>query len=313
MSQETAKPKYIIVLGTTYSGSGAVYDYLAGRGDLHDPLSGSEYLLPQAPGGLMTLEAAAGQAFHHAVSDHAVVHFLKLARKLARSSTRSQYGKGYAVHIPDFLFTIENFIHEVTSARMPMHLDWQKLVESNSSRLLWWLKSHLGRHRRAVPTHILVSADELVVAAQAMHDRLFQPSTHKHKPILLNQTGSGWNPIDSTKYFDGRKVVLVTRDPRDQFAELKEFKGAGDVEEYIKWFQALRQRIAEVDKGVVLKLPFEEFVCSNRITIASLCDHLGLNGASSSSYQVNLSEKNIGKYGRWLTTHEIERIEAALL
>jgi hypothetical protein len=36
MSQKTGKPKYIIVLGTTYSGSGAVYDYLAGRGDLHD-------------------------------------------------------------------------------------------------------------------------------------------------------------------------------------------------------------------------------------------------------------------------------------
>ena len=311
MSQETGKPKYIIVLGTTYSGSGAVYDYLAGRGDLHDPLDGSEYLLAQAPGGLMTLEAAAGQAFHHAISDHAVIHFLELARKLARPSTRSQYGKGYVVRIPDFLSAVDSFLDEVTAARMPMQLDWHRLVESNSRRLLWWLKTHLGHHKQAVPTHILVPVDELVVAAQSMHDRLFQPSSHKS--VLLNQAGSGWNPVESSKYFDGRKVVLVTRDPRDQFAELKQFKKAQDVEEFINWFRALQQRIAAVEKSVVMKLPFEDFVCNNNAAVISLCDHFGLDGSAPSSYQASFSEKNIGKYKSWLTPHEIERIEADLL
>ena len=49
--------KYIIVLGANYSGSGAVLDYLNGRGVIYDPLRGAEYLPPQAPGGLMALEA----------------------------------------------------------------------------------------------------------------------------------------------------------------------------------------------------------------------------------------------------------------
>ena len=311
MSQETGKPKYIIVLGTTYSGSGAVYDYLAGRGDLHDPLDVAEYLLPQAPGGLMALEAAAGQAFHHAIADHAVILFAERARKLARSSTRRQYGKGYASRIPDFLPAVERFLDVVTAARMPMQLDWHKLVESNSRRLLWWLKTHLGLHSPAVPTHILVPADELVVAAQALHDRLFQPSIRQ--PVLLNQAGSGWNPVESTKYFNGRKVVLVTRDPRDQFAELKQFKKARDVGEFVKWYRALQKRIAAVDEGVVLKLSFEEFVNNNKAAVISLCDHFGLDGPAPSSYQASFSEKNIGKYKSWLTPHEIERIEADLL
>ena len=45
MINEFKKPKYIIVLGTTFSGSRAVFDYLNGRGDLYDPLFGEEYLL----------------------------------------------------------------------------------------------------------------------------------------------------------------------------------------------------------------------------------------------------------------------------
>lgn len=303
--------KYIILLGTTYSGSGAVQDYLRGRGDLHDPLKGSEYLLPQAPGGLMSLEAAAGQAFHHAVSDHAVKQFSELARKLARPATRSYYGKGFEKHIPDFLAGVEAFINDVTSAQMPMQLDWHKLVEPSAYRLLQWAKAKLGVYPPAASTHILVPADKLVAAAQAMHERLFHSETGQ--PVLLNQAGSGWNPVDSTKYFNDRKVVLVTRDPLDQFAELKQFKNAREVTEFIKWYRALQERIATVDQDVVLKLPFEEFVTSNKVAVATLCDHFGLDKKVSSDYKATLSEKNIGKYKKWLSGDEIEQIEDALL
>ena len=48
MAQEFKNPKYIIVLGTTFSGSGAIFDYLNGRGDLYTPIS-EEYLLPILP------------------------------------------------------------------------------------------------------------------------------------------------------------------------------------------------------------------------------------------------------------------------
>ena len=56
-----------------------------------------------------------------------------------------------------------------------------------------------------------------------MHDKMFR-SNEDDRPVLLDQGGSGWNPIESTKYFLDCKVVLVTRDPRDQFAEIKYYK-----------------------------------------------------------------------------------------
>ena len=56
MKNNLNKPKYIIILGTTFSGSGAVSDYLIGRGDINDPLGGQEYLLKDFLNGLMKLK-----------------------------------------------------------------------------------------------------------------------------------------------------------------------------------------------------------------------------------------------------------------
>ena len=78
---------YIITLGTGYSGSGAIFDYLSGRGDLHDPLQGTEYQLPQMPNGLMSLEAISKNAFHPSTADFALSQFEKMTKKLSR------YGK----------------------------------------------------------------------------------------------------------------------------------------------------------------------------------------------------------------------------
>ena len=82
MKNNSDNPQYIIVLGTTFSGSGAVFDYLNGRGDLYEPLCGQEYLLPILPDGLMTLEAISDKAFDPATTEHALIQFENIANKL---------------------------------------------------------------------------------------------------------------------------------------------------------------------------------------------------------------------------------------
>ena len=75
MNNQSNLINFIIVLGTTKSGSGAVFDYLNGRGDLYNPLKGQEYHLPQMPNGLMTLEAISKNAFHPGTSDYVLSRF----------------------------------------------------------------------------------------------------------------------------------------------------------------------------------------------------------------------------------------------
>ena len=76
-------PNYIIVLGTIYSGSSAIFDYLVGRNDLYNPLEGEEYLLPILPNGFMDLETAAGKAFVPESSEYHIMKFQEISEKLS--------------------------------------------------------------------------------------------------------------------------------------------------------------------------------------------------------------------------------------
>jgi len=313
MSNQSRLTEYIILLGTFYSGSGVVYDYLSGRGDLNDPLQGTEYQLPQMPNGLMTLEAITKKAFHPPTADFALNQFEKITKKLSQSETLWRYGKDYASMIPLFDKVVEQFIKDICAAKLPMQLHWHRTMQSQSAIKYFFskLKNYLGFIKVAPDTRLLVSQEDFIIAAQKMHTELFLTETDK-RPILLNQAGSGWNPIESTKYFLNQKVVLVTRDPRDQFAELKQFKKAARVEGFIDWYKEMQQRLRQTDNPILLRLRFEDFVNKYNEMVNVLCNHASINHKTASSYEPNLSKKNIGKYKKILSHQEIDVIESNL-
>ena len=109
MIKNLVLPQYIIVLGTTYSGSGAIYDYLKGRGDLFDPLEGVEYQLPHMPNGLLSLEAVAGRVFILLQLTMFCVSLI-ITEKLARPQSTWRYGRSYATYLPEFKSAIKDFI-----------------------------------------------------------------------------------------------------------------------------------------------------------------------------------------------------------
>lgn len=313
MSDQRNLQNYIIVLGTTKSGSGAVFDYLTGRGDLYDPLKGTEYQLPQMPNGLMTLEAIAKNAFHPPTADFVLTEFEKLAKKLYRPETLWQYGKDYSSKIPLFEKEILKFIDEVCATKIPMRLHWHRSMQSKSKVIYFLdkLKNYLGFNEKVPNTRLIVSKEDFIIASQKLNNRLFQINSD-NRPILLNQAGSGWNPIESTKYFLDRKVVLVTRDPRDEFAELIQIKKASSVDGFIKWYKEMQLRLREINNPILLSLRFEDFVKKNNEMVDVLCNHLSLKSNIQSIYEPNLSKKNIGKYQKILSQNEIEKIETEL-
>ena len=313
MRNTSNSPNFIIILGTTKSGSGAVFDYLIGRGDIRDPLKGQEYHLPQMPYGLMTLEAVANNAFHPGNSDFVISQFEKIIKKISRSQTKWHYGMGYSNRVPFFQKSVDQFIEEICSAKFPMRLHWRKLVQSETviKYLIYKLKNRLGFFEKAPFTRLLVSQDKLIDAAQKLHDRLFQEDSDS-RPILLNQAGSGWNAVESTKYFFNRKVVLLTRDPRDQFAELKIIKNARSVDDFIDWYKEMQRRIKEINNPILLQLRFEDFVIENDKMVNLLCKHLSVDSSVVSDYNPSLSKINIGKYHKILNKTEIDKIHNSL-
>lgn len=313
MNIDSRHPNFIIVQGTNYSGSGVVYEYLSGRGDLNDPLKGTEYQLPQMPNGLMALEAITKNAFHPGTIDYVLSQFEKISMKLSRSKKYWRYGKGYSSKLPLFEVEIKKFIEEICSAELPMHLHWQQLIQTESPiyYIINKLKNRLSNKRPVPTTRLVVSQNDFIFAAQKLHNKLFQRHSIS-QPTLLNQAGSGWNPVESTKYFLDRKVILVTRDPRDQFAELKQFKKAYGVSGFIDWYKEMQKRLEDINNPDVLILKFEDFVNNYKKNIEIVCNHVFLNKSLQSNYEPNLSKNNIGKYQNYLGEKEIDLIQSNL-
>ena len=177
----------------------------------------------------------------------------QITKKLSRPQTRWRYGMGYSNRIPSFQKSIDQFIKDICSVEFPMRLHWRKLLNYDSiiKYLIFKIQTRLGINQKAPITRLLVSQDKLVEAAKKLHNSLFLKN-NESQPILLNQAGSGWNAIESTKYFANRKVILLTRDPRDQFAELKIIKNARSVECFIDWYKEMK-RLYEINDPILLQ------------------------------------------------------------
>ncbi len=311
MDKNAFTPKYIIVLGTTYSGSGAIFDYLSERGDLYNPLLGEEYELPQITNGLLALEAACNKAFDPATCEYAIFQFEKITNRLINRWSKQILGKNFPDRLKLFKEEFEKFINEVTATDFPMKLNWRQYTQTPLQKIINIAKRRVGFIDIIPKTRILVSEDKFVFSAQKLHDRIFLPES-AGSSILLNQAGSGWNAIESTKYFSSSKVVIVTRDPRDQYLGIKQFKKANSVRGFVNWYKEMQLRLKKIEDPKILKISFENFVNKYENSVEKLCKHINLPPNKSSNYQPNLSKKNIGKFSQLLSKSEIDIIETEL-
>ena len=308
MENTFKKPKYIIILGTTGSGSGAIFDYLNGRNDLYNPLVDQEYPLPMLPNGLMSLEAISGNAFDPAITEYALIQFKFIAHQLMDYWSKRTKNDGLKKKIPFFKKEIDQFIEEISFGDFPMRLFWRELMETPEQYIFDRLKKRIGFKKKVPQSRLIINQKDLITAAQKLHNNMFCINSN-NRPVLLDQGGSGWNPTESTKYFENHKIVLVTRDPRDQFAELKQYKKADSVQGFIEWYGEMQRRLNLLNDPNILIVKFEDFVINNEKSIKKLCEHVNIPPDIKSTYQSNLSKKNIWKYSNFILQNEIEKIE----
>ena len=303
----------VIVLGTTYSGSSAVYDYLNGRPDSYSPLADAEYLLPHVPYGLLQLRSACSEAFHYTIAHEAFLRFKEVALRLARPAKKYRYGGGYEQLLPGFSREIDQLVDSMIDSRMSMRFIWDELnLDSAFDSLLNQIRHKLRPSNASTNLERLLPLqhDFLTDRVREMHDRLFRRPSDDLSFTLLNQAGSGWNPDQSTNFFPKRRVVVVSRDPRDQFAELKKYKGSIDVNQFVRWFRNLQKRTVT---GIpeIIYLRFEDFVFRHDTSCNSLLAFLGLS-EKPTPYDPFASQTNVGRYRTELTVQEIEVIESKL-
>ena len=126
---------------------------------------------------------------------------MRASRQL-RSHTIWKPGRGFINKLKLFEEAVNDFIQEISVINYPMHLEWHRLMRSPIQHFLSLIKDRFRIEEKILNTRILVSKEYLVKAAQKMHDKIFILNS-SGTPVLLDQAGSGWNPIESTKYWRG--------------------------------------------------------------------------------------------------------------
>lgn len=307
--QSSMTVNFAIVLGTVASGSGAVFDFLRHTDAFEVPLDGREYYLPHSPYGLTNLVAHSDEAFHLSSSDQALKDFRRVCKVLSRSETPFRYGLDYANKLPGFDQAIDTFVDEITVSRMPMRLMWRRLGRSK----IWdRLRSTIpGARPENAPVDIVDVRHEVTRAAKRMHEKVFR-SDPVRNPTLLNQAGSGWNPEASLDLFERSRIVVVTRDPRDQFAQMKLSGKATDVVSFVAWYRALEERLKSAKHADILRINFEDFVLNFRSYSQEVLAHFSMDPLLVSSYSPDESKSNLSIYVDSLSNTEKNTIEQAL-
>lgn len=318
-----ARPRYIILVGSGKSGSSAVFDYLSGRSDVITAISGSEFKLGNDPDGLGDLGYAVGEGFHPNRASLAVKAFQALCNRYGRPRSALPPGMGYKALIPDY----QEIVNEYLEALVDVEFKALPRVElTQLSPLKAYLIQTQRRYYRKLDKKPSIGSMKLPVAedrfyeiTSAFIDKLLggAENTSMSLPKLVNQGGSFWRPVSSTRWFGERYVITVKRDPRDIFSDFK-YKGYGypgsSVELFIKWYKNVMGRIAvdEWRADNVISLQFEKIVSNPEQECEKLNARLQLDTQIKSSYDLSNSFKNVGLYKTWLDGREIRLIEREL-
>jgi hypothetical protein len=287
----------IIVLGSGYSGSGAVFEYLIGRDDCLNPLNSSEARWVNDPGGVIDFLNRLEVHYPALVSD-AFEDFLLMSRE-------------FEYHLPDHMKPhLSKLLEDIVLMdyqAMPLY----KFNKMNKMQILAFrIYRKLGMRGKSSKVYFLKNREFVLRLFINFFEKFNQDSDKRG--IIFNQAGSYWDPERSTECFGLRKIIRVNRDPRDIYADLKNKRSlfpTNNVEEFCKWFKKSQALIQPIKTDQCIDVKFENFVNDFDEEKKSLCRFLGIPNDVCSSYNVSESLLNVGKYKKILTKYESNFIE----
>lgn len=321
--------KTIITLGSRLSGSSAVFDYLNGREDIIDPLMGEELLIIQSPYGILSFLSTAYEAFHPLIASEALDKLEWFLDKAGYRTREFKCGYNMKQNIPHYHEKVKRYIRSITSINyyhknayaVFMKHSWWKCVAIDIAGRLFTTKF------KAQPQRLPVSKDLYLTATRDFTTSLFEECVSEYPNaigLIIHQAGSYFCPEKSLEIFKNAYIIVISRDPRDQFIEWKQSNVLGmkpDVNTYIQWYKIAMSyddiKNKDDNNPRIKRIRFEDFVLNHEYEKEQLCCFLGLDPNIQSNYDPKKSAKNIGKYKRGsheglLTENEKMIIESEL-
>jgi len=318
--------KYIIVLGIQNSGSGAVHDYLASRVDCESPFGTNEFKLCADPMGLHNLYLNFYENYSFLNPSNARYDFLNYTNKLQDHFVYASKGVRKKLYNKNFDILSQQFIDKVTKLKFYGRPEFSNFKINKFEHYLLKIKK---KRYSFFPIIIPQKKEKFITESKKYINRVIQNNVKKKlnqkSKIILNQSINIFDPIESSKYFENRKIIYVTRDPRDMYSSMKFNKSGSSpwrsVDLFIEWYKHYfenKEFKKKLNNKNVLHVKFKDFVSNFEKENFKICNFLRIDSKfkfkknNNNLFNLKVSKKNLTKYINYLSKSENDKIKKKL-
>mgnify|MGYP001182479375 CR=1 FL=1 len=322
----------IIVLGTWSSGSGAVSDYLSSRKDTYNPFGTNEFKLCTDPKGLHFLYNNCYLKKDLLYPSYVFEEFQNYVSNLQRFPVYSDHGKKIKILNKKIIFITNQFLEKITKVKYYGFPHYKALSLNLGQQIKIKLKKKFLNKSYAdmkiLPLVIPVDSEKFLDLSKRYIFDVIQSSAKKditNSRIVLNNAAIITDPITSSQYFPNRKIICVTRDPRDIFSGMKMREANStpwkDVNVFIEWylhFFANNEFQKILKNRLILNVKFENFINffdkeNQRISkFLNIPQKFIFKKNEEKIFDLNFSKKNLYKSKKFLSKYEFRLIEKKL-
>lgn len=316
--------KTINIVGSGYSGSSAIYEFLQKTNLFHDPFYNNQLSISYDPGGLIELENLIKNQFTPNKARIVYICFNKLIDYYCLKSGRLKLGKNLVKCKKDLRKTLTNYIESIINLEFKGESSFINFQKSNFDKIKLKIISRIHnffKNKRKNQDRLFIFCDieNFYVETENLIFELVEKNNFSKKDIILDQAGTIFNPISSIKFYKNPLSICVLRDPRDIYSEIKNITNkfpAYDLKVFVNWYKQLMDKIniEEKEDKRVLFVNFEDFILNKHQTIKIIFNMLekDVPDLKKINFDFSKSKKNILIYKNLLTNDEINYIESNL-
>lgn len=311
--------KTIIVLGSGNSGAGAIRDYLMSRQDFQSPFGKQEFRIINDPDGLNDLYLNLYENFSINNAANAVYNFFLFIN----NCYNSRLNKREKIYNKNIILLTKKYISKIIKVEYNgaprFYLDKINNIKKVNFYFSRFVLKKKAKNIKLLKMIVPVNKKEFLKYTQRFIFDIFKQTKNfnSKKNIVIEQGGNFWSPVSSTIFYgNGRKIVLVSRDPKAIYSSMKNRNSlsypGNDIKIFVKWYKNIMLKIDKNQHNKIIKIEFEKFFGNFKIESKKLCKLLKIKKDTNHKFNLDNTYKNLYKYKKHLSDKEINYINKHL-
>lgn len=317
------KMNYIIVVGSGYSGSSAIRDYLISRKDCIAPFYNQEFRFVNDPDGIDSLYLNLYKNFSLNTSAESLDRFKIFAKNTSKIKFNNNKKNSF-LYSSNFMKLIEEYLEKIIKVEYFANPQFRVITESKYQNFLdrvlkkFFSLNFNDHFKMGIACE---EKDFLNFTRKLIKDIILLNIKKKGEKILpniiLDQAVNFFKPETAFRYYDNLKIIIVTRDPRSIYYSMKSRNSKKypwkNIETFTKWYKLIMKSRQRPKKNKnILNVRFENFAKNFSKETIKINNFLNIKNLKNYSFDDKATNYNAFKAKKLLTINEKRYIEKKL-